>query len=268
MHLPGDLKMEWAKYHFHVLGKHITAAREVQPYELSRVDNAGHATDHLVRVQWRYSNVKQPPDEWGLILGDIFTNLRASLDHTFSFFKNSVNDGTRAIGGGNYPIYRSKADFEKWARKSELPAPLIAATERNQPYHRGEEDAAWHPLALLQTAVNATKHSDLTVTNIAVVAATCTTTPPVTIVKSRPGNGSIEENAVALTVHLVRGRSPRADVDVHPTFARNENVVIDGIGSVPINPTVQLMIHAVNAARLDLYDIALLQPNDAPEVVP
>lgn len=55
--------------------------REAHAYE--RTDNVRAGTDPLVRVQWRLKILEPFPERWGILAGDVLTNLRAALDHTF-----------------------------------------------------------------------------------------------------------------------------------------------------------------------------------------
>jgi hypothetical protein len=74
--LTGPLrKTEWAKQHINYLEAHVREFLQGRPYELvtdDKGDNLG--VEYSVRVH------REPPPEWGLIIGDVIHNLRSALD--------------------------------------------------------------------------------------------------------------------------------------------------------------------------------------------
>jgi len=76
--------LKWARgvEHQQVMAR---ATREHQQSGISnlyeRCDNAGDATDPLLRMHWHLAEAATVPERWGVLLGDVFTNFRAALDH-------------------------------------------------------------------------------------------------------------------------------------------------------------------------------------------
>lgn len=123
---------------------------------------------HIATGFWTlHLAVKRPIDpRWGLIAGDIASNLRAVLDHLVYELA-----GPKATFETEFPIHTNKDTYLK-ARKDRsgkerpsrrdaaldgVPAEFRAIVDSKQPWLAGEK-AADHPLAVLAAFNNADKH--------------------------------------------------------------------------------------------------------------
>jgi hypothetical protein len=77
--------IKWARgvEHQRVLARAMRESSAVKSHEYVRVDNARDADDPLVRVHWRLRILEPFPERWSVLLGDVLTNFRAAMDHTF-----------------------------------------------------------------------------------------------------------------------------------------------------------------------------------------
>jgi hypothetical protein len=77
--------IKWARVveHQRVLARAMRESSAVKSHEYVRVDNARDTEDPLVRVHWRLRILEPFPERWSVLLGDVLTNFRAAMDHTF-----------------------------------------------------------------------------------------------------------------------------------------------------------------------------------------
>ncbi|MEV0675151.1 hypothetical protein AB0I60_01370 [Actinosynnema sp. NPDC050436] len=77
--------IKWARgvEHQQVLARAVREFDFSKAYAYERTDNVGDVADPVVRVQWRLKVLEPFPERWGAVVGDVLTNLRAALDHTF-----------------------------------------------------------------------------------------------------------------------------------------------------------------------------------------
>lgn len=101
---------------------------------------------------------KQPPIEWGLILGDMIHNLRSALDQLV--WQLVLLNGKKPRRQNGFPI----AADRDWFDREGVPKMLarvaphdIEAIRAVQPYHRGD-GAESHPLELLNWLNRVDKH--------------------------------------------------------------------------------------------------------------
>lgn len=106
------------------------------------------------------------PSEWSLIMGDVLTNLRASLDHAvYGHATSRKKLNVKQRGNLYHPIVQTRA---KWDGTSANPGPgeklkdlvapdVLALIERAQPFN-DQEDPAGNGLAILSALVNRDKH--------------------------------------------------------------------------------------------------------------
>lgn len=157
-------KAEHAKAHLDKLQASVEAYRASEPHEFTR-----QAVDHafepeMVVVKFRVAIKQRPPSDWGLIVGDVLSNLRAALDHALFGHAAARQSLTEAQERGvQYPLL---TDATKWpAAQSKLgsfvdPA-VLQAIEDSQPFKVQQPD--WHSLALLNGLVNRDKHRQVRV---------------------------------------------------------------------------------------------------------
>lgn len=103
------------------------------------------------------SDKAEPPLYLGVIVGDFLHNLRCELDHLI--WQLVLLNGGEPTRHHQFPISDTQADFEghKQRRLAGLVPEQIAAVEELQPY-RIDEEARWHPLAVLRDLSNIDKH--------------------------------------------------------------------------------------------------------------
>ncbi|MGV0808562.1 hypothetical protein [Mycolicibacterium setense] len=157
-------KAEQAKVHLEKLQASVEAYRASEPHEFTR-----QAVDHLVQpemvvVKFKVKIKEAPPADWGLIVGDVLSNLRAALDHALFGHASSrqalTEDQERAL---QYPVV---TDATKWPRAQAKLAPFVdpavlQAIEDSQPFKVQLPD--WQFLALLNGLVNRDKHRQVRV---------------------------------------------------------------------------------------------------------
>lgn len=117
------------------------------------------------------------PTEWSLIIGDILTNLRASLDHAvFGHATSRKQLNSKQRKNLYHPMLTIQSEWlgtpestdatgnvvpakpGPGAKLKDLVAPdVLAVIEKNQPYN-ADGDPAWHGLAILSGLVNRDKH--------------------------------------------------------------------------------------------------------------
>ncbi|WP_241473845.1 hypothetical protein [Mycolicibacterium neoaurum] len=153
-----------AQEHLATLQASVDAYRASEPHEFLR-----EVVDHmfkpeLVVINFRVKVKNPPPQNWGLIVGDILTNLRAALDH--ALFGHAAARQTltaaqeRAL---QYPLITNSADWPAAQAKLALltdPA-VLQEIEKSQPFKAQNPD--WHSLALLNGLVNRDKHRQVRV---------------------------------------------------------------------------------------------------------
>jgi hypothetical protein len=149
-------KLSRAKVHCEQLDTEVTAYRNRDPFAFPHTVS-DHAFDESQAVITFHVQVKEEiPSHWGLIVGDILTNLRAALDHVI--FGHAA---ARAEAGGspltakqekelNFPIITVAGD---WPNHQARLAPFVdsaalAVIERRQPFNQPHQvPPDWEPLA-------------------------------------------------------------------------------------------------------------------------
>lgn len=161
-------KLGRAKAHYQALADSVEAwrARVVQHWSVSSSDHLFDKSLAVVRVHLRLS--EEPPNEWGLIVGDILTNLPASLDHSIFSHVDAQHALTEAKAKDLYfPVVLSKDSWLKTSEKrssrntrqafAELLKPaVLCVVEQSQPFTM--DPPKTHALAELNKLVNLDKH--------------------------------------------------------------------------------------------------------------
>jgi hypothetical protein len=123
------LKTSRAKEHLEALRQELTAFHESKPCQLHSQDDP---LNQLCRVDVR---IKDTPDRISLIVGDVFYNLRSSLDQlVWCLAKLSVPYPK----GTHFPILEQR-DHDRLKRQtSGVPTEAVSIIESLQPYNRGD----------------------------------------------------------------------------------------------------------------------------------
>jgi hypothetical protein len=127
--------MRWAKEHMDSINRQIHTWADKRPYRIIRQQNA-EGTRHAVIVR-----VSRPPrlEQWSLMAGDAFHNLRSALDHLIyavGMYETDPADppDPRHLA---FPINNSANDFRsKYWRIERLSADVRTEIEALQPYNR------------------------------------------------------------------------------------------------------------------------------------
>jgi hypothetical protein len=156
-------KLSRAKTHRSELETSIGAFRARSPHQWKYlVDACLDSSLALIRV---VADVKEDaPRDWGLIVGDVLTNLRAALDHAvFSKASARLRLNSKQEQSLSFPIVMNE---QYWPRYDELLQPLLGPAILRTIYDKQpfrSADPANQPLALLSRLVNADKHRSVQV---------------------------------------------------------------------------------------------------------
>ena len=154
----GVYKIGWAGLHLQRLdseiGRYLNGERGIQPVQNYQAN--GHT------VLFEIPNLRPPPQDLSLIIGDCLYNLRAALDYLA--WQLVLAHRGRPNHRTQFPIYDTRLTPKGRSRRIEpeggVDAPALAVLESLQPYQRGH-DAQTHPLAVLQRLSNIDKHRQL-----------------------------------------------------------------------------------------------------------
>lgn len=159
-------KLSRAKKHLSELEASLAAyddSEAIRVVERSRndpFDSRQVIVESVVRVK-----VEPPTEEWGLIIGDILTNLRGALDHALfghiiARHPGLTNKEQQSI---QFPVVDEQANWPKAEKKYRDPAnpwvaqPIWDKIRDNQPMV-DESTASTHQLHVLHKLVNLDKH--------------------------------------------------------------------------------------------------------------
>lgn len=151
-----ELKLARAKKHMDAYKESVKGFLQSNPYKpIPELDP--QTGKHLVYLDVR----EEPPDEWGLMIGDSVHNMRSALDalaHTISVKAlPSITDGQ--LHKVQFPICDNFGFFNgEWCKRlPHLDATIRAVIERFQPYST-PKFPLFHPLELLRDLDNVDKH--------------------------------------------------------------------------------------------------------------
>lgn len=152
--------IKWARgvEHQRVLARSMREFSATTAHEYVRGDNADDGSDPLVQVEWRLKVLKPFPERWGVLLGDVFTNLRAAMDHTFWAAAVAHSGPPERPHRVMFPITADRKSFKTNAKEIQ---PLVAPAfwdyvESVQPFHAGHAHAV--ALESLRWLSNVDKH--------------------------------------------------------------------------------------------------------------
>ncbi len=154
-------KLSRAKVHRDTLRTDVEAYRARDPHDwvLRQTDHLFDPSRAVLRVVVKVK--EQKPDNWGLIVGDILTNLRAALDHAvYEHAAGRVTLTPKQEKDLNYPIITIPTDWpNQRARLTPfVDSAVLQVIEDSQPFKATKGLADWHALALLNGLVNRDKH--------------------------------------------------------------------------------------------------------------
>jgi hypothetical protein len=170
-------KLERAKVHRDQLHDEVMAYRNRAPIEWTFEQKFDRPDQNESTLAARV-HIKEPiPVAWGLIVGDVLTNLRAALDHAvyghaaarsqltepqerrlqYPVLRNSDQWlGAAAVPATPTSPAKPNVESAKKNLKDFLDTDVLNAIERSQPYHSPDPDRHW--LTLLNALVNRDKH--------------------------------------------------------------------------------------------------------------
>lgn len=111
---PGVLRSAWAKWARGVEHQQVLArtsrewAQTGERNRYQRCDNAADRDDEVVRMHWHLAEAAPIPERWGVLLGDVLTNLRAALDHAM---------WAAVCQHSGPPARPQSCSFRSWARR-------------------------------------------------------------------------------------------------------------------------------------------------------
>ncbi len=157
-------KWEWGGSHAKKLKACFPANASTRPYFIPTVESTYDPDTECIVLH--ITDIGPPPAEWGLRLGDVVANYRASLDHLAWAVvmrgdrADSLTDGK--MKGVYYPVTIPGSQVARVFKRN-LPGATeadLAIIRRYQPEHVGEEGQS-HCLTTLQRASNLDKHRSL-----------------------------------------------------------------------------------------------------------
>lgn len=223
-------KARRAHEHLATLRASIDAYRASEPHEFVQ-----ELVDHMFQpelavVNFRVNVKRPPPENWGLIVGDILTNLRAALDH--ALFGHAAARQTLTAAQERALQYPLIAKASEWLSAQAKLAPftepaVLQVIKDSQPFKVERPD--WHTFALLNGLVNRDKHRQVRVVSYSNEVFDITyTTGDVEMVDSRPRE--MTDGALVASVTLRRpllkpGDSPAGvSVPLDVEFGYTENI--------------------------------------------
>jgi hypothetical protein len=200
-----ESKMNWARHQLGVLNLALADYGDLKPFE-DRIEEDDAAECYRVRAHLRYP----PPASLSHLVGDVLTNLHGVLDYLA--WQLVIREGETPDRETNFPIIVKAADNgggddavniyrrDKERNRRRVPTihhPVALGLLRLvQPYHQGE-DASSHPLEVLRTLNNQSKHQHPVLLATATVGGTFMTGPG-----NRPVGGI--EDSLLLTHRRVK----------------------------------------------------------------
>jgi hypothetical protein len=152
--------LKWARAveHAHVLAAMTRQFMDTDPYSYVRTDNQRDRDDQLIRAHWKLKVHHAYPERWSMLLGNIVSDLRSSLDHAFWEAVVAHSGPPSRPDRVNFPITTTGKKFREAKDLQPLVSPEIwTIVETVQPLHGGAL-AHTAPLQILRWMSNADKH--------------------------------------------------------------------------------------------------------------
>ncbi len=153
--------LKWARgvEHQQVLAR-VTRERLASgvPDRYERCDNAADSDDPFLRMHWHLMEAESIPERWGVLLGDVFTNFRAALDHAMWAAVGQHSGLPERAEDVQFPIVRDSTRMKGPRQKLRvLVAPAVwKVVEEVQPHLL--ENPQRHQLETLRWMSNVDKH--------------------------------------------------------------------------------------------------------------
>lgn len=159
------LKLSRAMEHLLKLDDDIDDYRGRQPFKVIREVDPGDT-----RLRFGFFLTELPPAHLSVVIGDVVSNLRSSLDHlAWQLVIASRGTPRTEPPMTQFPLYRSRTTGTGKLRRIEIAGGVapkaLSVVESVQPYHR-VQDSEKHPLALLAELSNIDKHRTLHTTSM------------------------------------------------------------------------------------------------------
>lgn len=192
-----------------------------------------NGTKYLLRV----AEVPVFPElEWGIVIGDAVHCLRSALDQLVTSLCTEPSRRTA------FPICRTKKDWAITAPAQiwSLPEDYAAVINAAQPYHRGNDNAHLHPLAILNELWNLDKHEAipavaLVPSKIKIKVTRTVNLATWTAFRTHPGR-ALEEGTV-----LGESTITQVDAALKANMYVDSHISIDvGFGQIPKASSVSL----------------------------
>lgn len=223
-------KAQRAHEHLDILRASIDEYRASEPHEFVRQVENHLFQPELVVVNFRVNVKHPPPESWGLIVGDILTNLRAALDHAL-FGHAAARQSLTATQerSRQYPLILKASDWPgAQAKLSPLTEPaVLQVIEDSQPFKVPKPE--WHSFALLNGLVNRDKHRQVRVVSYSNEAFKITgTTGDVERIANKPCEMTDGTQVASVTLRRPLrkpGDSPNdVSVSLNVEFGYTENI--------------------------------------------
>ncbi len=204
------LKLNRARLHQSTLEAEIELFQQRGPCRWSYVASDNQLDRSTVTIEVIAEVREKTPAGWGLIVGDILTNLRASLDHAvFAVAAGRAqlsNTDERAL---MFPIATDEAH---WIRSSAKIAPHLARAVMNvvsesQPFRTTEPGT--NPLALLNSLVSRDKHRAIQIVTSVSTGMKVVSAEGIEILRTLVEPGPLLTGMVGAQVIVRKPHSPR-----------------------------------------------------------
>lgn len=219
-----------------------------------RVESVGDGSEVIV-----YS-IGQPrvdlPEDFKLILGDVFSNFRAALDHLAWAMVTSTGAPIRQPRAVSFPIFDDRAKYSAAVDRMlpNIGAPAKAAVQRLQPFNN-KAQAKLHPLYLLNDAVGIDKHRTITV--VALTATNMRATPELPIPNFDVSHAQHVPRPPRMLPGLellrIYGRRPNPDADHGVKVRWHATQLVPSLESG--DPVEELAIRLVDLVRSALLEL-------------
>jgi hypothetical protein len=175
------LKLARAQQHLEALDQDVSRFLARDPYGVeSELNEEGEVFRARVR--------EEPPDEWGIAIGECVHNIRTALDHLA--WQLCIRHAGHGLARTEFPIFRDPSVYSRVSRGKPTRGSGLekirgvepdaqAIIERLQPYHAGE-NVERHPLWVLQELSNINKHQVLHFTGAVLADTTYSLTGSIT----------------------------------------------------------------------------------------
>lgn len=152
-------KLDWGNRHLDTLKTKLARAFDLEKHPVVIYKAVERQTPAAAYV-WQLEDFPEPPDDTGLLVGDIIGNFRAALDHMcWQLVKERglMPRDPKLKRKIEFPMATRRGNFNSGVRRTlpSVPSEFTTIIKRYQPYRRGDESQA---IRLLQRLSNTDKH--------------------------------------------------------------------------------------------------------------